>query len=460
MPYIGLLIALLIILFQGTIRKYTADYVGNWLISNLKDSTKGNYRIDYDFVRFDVFTKELRIKNFNLKLDTAVTDQETYLQQYTNLVDISTPLIVLKLESLWEIIVNDKILIAFIGMQEPNIKLIRSKNLTEEENQENRQETTEKIRLYLEELEIDSFRVLNGALQVDLQNELQEDLVDLRIRNFSTLLRGFKLDEISPEKLFQGIFVEELELEVIDQEIIMPVLDHKIKFNRLWISSSDSIIKLDTLKILPLASADSTFRSNLIINEIALTGIDFKRAYEENKIGIQKLEINNPDFSLIKKSISAASDMSIDLGQLPFEEISLDKIHLNNGKISLDVNRKISSEDIYIKLNNYSIDSSAIFLEDLTYNLQDFSVNATNTIIELPDSIHELKIGNLAVNAEDSVALINNIQVNPIASRRYYNLYKERGVSVINYSTIKEILLSGIDFNQALNHHQFLIDSI
>ena len=105
MPYIGLLLALLIILFQGTIRKYTADYVGNWLISNLKDSTKGNYSIDYDFVRFDIFTKELRIKNFNLALDTAVTDQETYLQQYTNLVDISTPLVVLKLESLWQIIV-------------------------------------------------------------------------------------------------------------------------------------------------------------------------------------------------------------------------------------------------------------------------------------------------------------------------------------------------------------------
>ena len=199
-------------------------------------------------------------------------------------------------------------------------------------------------------------------------------------------------------------------------------------FDRLWISSSDSIIKLDTIKILPLASADSSFRSNLMINEIAFTGIDFKKAYEENKIGIHKLEINNPDFSLIQKSISAASNMNINLGQLPFKEVSLDMIHLNNGKLSLDVNRKITSEDVYVKIMNYRIDSSTIFLEDLTNSLKDFNFNATNTTIELPDSIHELKIGNLAVNAEDSLALINNIQVNPIASRRYYNLYQQQGL--------------------------------
>ena len=150
MPYIGLLIAFLIIIFQGTIRKFTADYVGDWLISSLKDSTKGNYILDYDFVRFDIFTKELRIQNLNFKLDTTVINQESYLEQYTNLVDLSTPVVVLKLESWWDLLVNDKLLIAYIGMQEPRIKLIRSKNLSQEENEENQQEATEKIRFYLE----------------------------------------------------------------------------------------------------------------------------------------------------------------------------------------------------------------------------------------------------------------------------------------------------------------------
>ena len=198
----------------------------------------------------------------------------------------------------------------------------------------------------------------------------------------------------------------------------------------------------------------------MFINYIALTGIDFRKAYEENKFDIKKLEINNPDFTLIKKGFTEAGSNSINLDQLPFEEIILHEIHLNNGTLNLEMNRKFTSEDIYIKVNNYSIDSSMIFVEDLTQNLNNFSFNATNSTIELPDSIHELKIGNLAINAEDSLALINNIQVNPIASRRYYNLYKERGVGLINYSSIKEIYLSGIDFNQAINHQQFLIDSI
>jgi hypothetical protein len=459
MPYVGLLIAFIIILFQGTIRKITADYVGDWLVSSLRDSTEGNYTLDYDFVRIDVFTKELRIQNLNLALDTTVINQTDYLHQYNNLIDLSTPLVVLKLESIWDLLVNDKLRIAFIGMQEPRVKLTHSQDLTEEEKLENQQETTAKIKSYLRELEIDSFRILNGAIQVDLQNQQNEEIVGLRIRNFTTMMRGFKLDENRPKNLFQGIYVEELELEVLDQEIILSRSHHKIRFERLWVSSKDSIIRFDTLNIQPLESADSSLMANISLDQIALSGIDFRKGYDENKLDIGKIDLVNPMISLIKKG-SHPSGNSPNLLNLPFAQINLHEINLQNGSLILDANRKLTSEKINLKVNDYKIDSSSIALEELLKNFQDFEFRAEKSSMELPDSIHQLSIGSLGINSEDSTVLISAIAINPIPLRRKYSLYKQRGVKLINYASVKQIFIGGFDFNNAIHNQQVLIDSL
>jgi hypothetical protein len=459
MPYIGLLIAFLIILFQGTIRKITADYVGEWLVSSLRDSTEGNYTLDYDFVRIDIFTKELRIQNLNLALDTTVINQTDYLHKYNNLIDLSTPLVMLKLASIWDLLVNDKLRIEFIGMQEPRVKLTHSQDLSEEEKLENQQVTTEKIKSYLRELEIDSFRILNGAIQVDLQNQQKQDLVGFRIRNFTTMMRGFKLDESRPNTLYQGIYAEELELEILDQEIILPRVHHKIKFERLWVSSRDSIIQFDSLKIYPLESADSLFMGNVSLNQLALRGIDFKKGYDENKFDIHQIDILNPIISLVKKGPNTSANGS-DLVKLPFAEINLHEINLLNGRLNLDANRKITSELINLRVNDYKIDSSYIAPEELLKNLRDFELRAEKSSMEMPDSIHQVFIGNLEINSEDSTVLLSEIVMHPITSRRKYSVYKERGVGLINYVTVKEVSIGGFDFNNAIHNQQILIDSL
>jgi hypothetical protein len=459
MPYIGLMLAVLIIIFQGTIRKYTANLVGDWLVSNLRESTEGNYTLNYDFVRFDIFTKELRIQNFTLELDSTV-DREEYLDQYSNLVDISTPLVVLKLESLWDLILNDRLLIVYIGLQEPKVKLIRSESLTAEEDLENQQATAEKIRSYLEEIEIDSFRVLNGAIEVDLQNAQRQDLFDFKIRNFTTLLRGFKLDQIDPNKLFQGIYVEEVELEVLDQDINLPRMKHQISFERLWVSSVDSIIRFDTLEINPLANADSSLKSQIMLKEFTLEGIDFWKVYDENRLDIQSLKIEEPIIDLVNRKVKTDKTDSIISFNLPFKEVLIHKASLRNGNLKLDINRKISSDNINLTLNNYHIDTSTVSIDEITKNIKDFNINLSAGRIEMPDSIHELSFSLLHVNAKDSLASISNIRLNPISSRRSYQLYKERGVRLINYASVKQVDLSGIDFAQIIDNQQILVDSL
>jgi len=461
LPYIGLIIAIVMIIFQSSIRLYTANLVGNWLVSNIREATQGNYRLDYDFVRFDIFTQELRIQNLNLELDTSVINKKTYLEQYSNLVNLSTPIVVIKLASLWDLLFNEKLRIAYIGIQEPNVSLIRSQHLTDAEIEINKQATSDSVRSFLQELEIDSFRVLNGAISVDFQDEHQQNILDFKIRNYTTLLKGFHVDQIAPGKLFQGIYAEEFELEVLDQEISIPAIHHKFSFERLWISSNDSLIQIDTLSIRPLASADSTFIGNIDLKQLLLSGLDFRKAQIEEILNVKKLVIDKPRVGLTRKGVTNKADNQLKQWRyMLFHKINIQNIALKDGAFNLNFNQNIRLNDLSISLNNYSIDSSYADLALLTRNISDFNISLGNSTLELPDSIHQLNFESLEISSLDSNLYASNMQLSPIAGRRKYKYYKSRGVKIVNYATIKEVNLSGINFGQLIENQQILADSL
>ena len=461
MPYIGLILGVLIIIFQGTLRQYTANVVGGWLISSLKSSTEGNYTLKYDFVRFDIFTKELRIQNLELHLDTTVIQEEEYLERYSNLVDVSTPLAVLKLESLWDLIINDKLRVAFIGLKEPNFDLIRSESLSEEENEENKQQTTEKIRAYLNEIEVDSIRVLNGSLSVNLQNASREDVVGFKVGNFSSLLRGFELSEISNKRLFQGIYVDKVELEVLDQEIEFTQFNHRMGFKRLWISSEDSVIQLDTLKLKPIVTGDSNTSGLLELNQIALTSIDFRKAYDEFILDIGNFALDAANLTIIKNKLSTfEADNRINLTKLPFKAYNVRNFEINNSSIDLQLKRRMTLENFNFRLKEITIDSTAETIQDIVSGVDDFEFHALNSSLELPDSIHEASIRSIDISSESSNIIVKNIVINPIEERRKYSLYKERGANRIAYGTIRQLLFDGVNFDELIDNQQVLVDSL
>ncbi|MEN8249253.1 MAG: hypothetical protein ABFS32_10005, partial [Bacteroidota bacterium] len=461
MPYVGLMLAVLIIIFQGTLRITIADLVGSWLVSNIKESTQGMYTIKYDIVRFDIFTKELRIQNFDLDLDTTVTNEDEYLNEHTNLVDISTPVVVLKLESLWDLIINDKLKIAYIGMQEPRVNLIRSESLSQEESLIKQQEASERVRSYLEELEIDSFRILNGTVDVNLQSSQRKEIIGFKIRDFSTLLRGFRLDEIRADKLLQGIHAEVLELEVKDQEITMPDLEHELRFNRLWLSTKDSVLLIDTLKINPSVGSKAEINTHFDVLEFTLNGIDFRKLYENLELDAKHLYLKNPDLAFNTNQQDFLADNSqITFDNAPFNKLKISEIAIDSGSADLRLKQKLSNELFNCKIYDLQLDSTDLVQRKVAQKFNNFNFETFNNVIELPDSIHELKIGYIKISTKDSVILANNARINPISSRRKYSLYRDQGVKHITYGTAQNVFLNGIEFNELLNNQQLLADSI
>ena len=461
MPYIGFILGILIIIFQGTIRQYTSNVVGGWLISNLKSSTQGNYTLEYDFVRFDIFTRELRMKNFELHLDTTVTTPELYLEEYSNLIDLSTPTVILKIESLWDVLVNDKLRIAYIGLERPAVNLIRSPNLTKEENQQNQQQTTEELRYYLQEVEIDSFRIVNGSVHIGLMDQEKGEILDYSVRDFSTVLKSFQLSEIDSRKPFQGIYVDQVELEVKDQLISLPKINHDITFERLWVSSRDSVIEVDTVALVPISSDSTNFRGNIALKQLSLNSLDFRKIYENFSIdmGMLKLEDLSVELSNLIDTTNADSGSSF-FSKLPFSNYKIDTFQINNSAIDLQLNREIQAGKVNLEIINFSVDSADLNVQKIVDRISEFTINLEEVHAELPDSIHEAYVRAISISSASKDIILRGVRTNPIDGRRRYQLYKQQGVGFITYGNIPRLELNGIRFRELLSNQQLYADSL
>lgn len=114
LPYVGLIIAIVLFIFQQTIRNYVSDTIGEMVIKSMKEATGGVYKATYDLVRFDIISSELRISNLLVELDTTVISREDYLISRPNLINVNTPLIVVKLRSLFPLLISNQLYVSYV----------------------------------------------------------------------------------------------------------------------------------------------------------------------------------------------------------------------------------------------------------------------------------------------------------------------------------------------------------
>ena len=66
MPYLGLLLGILMIIFQHSLWTYTESIVGRILIDIIRLETRGQYTINYEKVRFNLLSDQLRLTKFSV----------------------------------------------------------------------------------------------------------------------------------------------------------------------------------------------------------------------------------------------------------------------------------------------------------------------------------------------------------------------------------------------------------
>ncbi len=447
LPYVGLIIATVLIIFQQTIRNYVSDTIGDILVNSMKEATDGVYKTSYDLVRFDIISKELRISNLKIELDTTVISKEDYLLERPNLIDVHTPIIIVKLRSILPLLLNKQLYISFVGAKEPKFSLVKSlhSSVEKEATKNSQEDFRDVISTYFSALEVDSFRVEKGAFSISTHAEDETELNVIHIGEFTTMLKDFRLDSLSPSLLLKGIRAKSFELEVIEQNVNLPELNQRIHFNRLSLSTTDSTFVIDSLEISSIDKNAGKSNTDLSVKKLEILGFNFGKALKHNSISIEKINIVEPkikfeklDFGKHKASKKQKKEDFYDY----FNQLEVGEIKLFNGSLNYKAERIGNVDDFSIAISNYSISTEDWKSKKPISNFKLNLLNASGISQELPDSIHLATVKSIVYDGNQNRLRLRKLYIKPISGRNSYRTLKSRHTNFSAYSSINSIELT------------------
>ena len=460
LPYLGLMLGVLLLIFQRTIRNYVSDSIGEILVNSVQEATGGEYKITYDLVRFDIISKELRISNFSIELDTTVISVEGYLSKRPNLIDVKTPIVVLKLRSIFPLIFRDQLLVSYVGAKNPEFSLVRSKKSAElkEIAKQSQVNVIQVVNSYFAALEIDSFRIESGSFDIESEDFQHPEIPNIHVGEFTAMLKNFRLDSLSPSILLQGVSATTVELEILKQEIYLPEPNQTIYFDKLRMSSVESAIQLDSLIISQKARDSTMSHADFAIQKLKLSGVDFDKAFNDNDLAIRSISIDKPQIKYHEARVKTEADSSGFYKY--FHKLTVDTIKLNNGIVDIETIRRSKINDLSFLLTNYSINREDWRKRKLISDVAIQSFRAKNIEQELPDSIHMAEAEMIVYDQSVHKMAVKNIRLQPISGRSTYKFLKSRNTNFTTYTNISSIEASGFYPEQLLLSKPLIIDTI
>ncbi len=465
LPYLGLIIAIMLMIFQQTIRNYVSDTIGDVLVNSMRDATDGVYKTTYDLVRFDIISKELKISNLKIELDTTVISREDYLLKRPNLINVSTPIIVVKLRSILPLLLSNQLYISYVGAKEPRFDLVKSlHNTVEKEATKNSQEDfREVVNTYFSAFEVDSFRVEKGAFNISTHAEDEKELGVIHIGEFTTMLKNFRLDSLSPSILLKGIRARSFELEVIDQDVNLPNINQNIHFSKLQLSTIDSTFVLDSLEIGNIEEGIGKSNANYSIKKLEILGFNFERAFLDNSISVNEIHIIEPkvkfeqlDFSKSKLKKKSNSEGVFDY----FKQLEINQIKLYDGSLEFKGKRHSIVDNFSIDIADYNITpddwKNKKAISDFKLNF----ISASGISQELPDSIHTAHVESIIYSGRKNRLSLNKLSIKPISGRNSYKNLKARNTNFSAYSSISSIELIKFTPEDLVLRNDLEIDSL
>lgn len=465
LPYIGLVLAIVLFIFQQSIRNYVSDTIGDMLINSMKEATGGVYKATYDLVRFDIFSKELRINNLQIELDTMVISKEEYLIERPNLIHVNTPLIVVKLRSILPLLFNNQLYVSYVGALNPKFSLIKSlhSSVAKDATKNSQEDFRETINTYFAALEVDSFRVEKGSFKITTHSEEEEELNVIHIGEFTTMLKNFRLDSLSPSILLKGIRAQSFDLEIIDQDVNLPDLNQSIHFNKLSLSTTDSTFVLDSLHIKNIIQDETRNKSDLSINKLEILGFNFDNAFFKNELLVNEIRITNPNITFVKRNFERKRPDKSSTKSIFFEsfnQLKINKIKLINGSIDFEAERKSKIQNLTLSISDYEINPEDWKQRKTLSNFKLQLLNAENIEQELPDSIHIAHINQVIYTSASNKAIISKFNIKPISGRNSYKLLKSRNTNFSTYSKLNSITLTQFNPEKLVLNSELDIDSI
>jgi hypothetical protein len=435
----GSMVIVLALAFFGILR-LGIYYSSDILFELVKRETNGYYHLSFEAIDIDMWNRAIKLKKVLLKPDTT---KDFHAKGITNLYDLELSGLNIDLKSISRIYTERQLVIENVRIINPQIHIIREKNAPDESFSLQTGNLYNQISDYLKVLRIDVFTMENA--------EVAHFPSELGVGNIDFFVSNLLIDSATSHN--QKFYSENIELEIHNQSFKLKDSIHQLSFDRLLLSTADSVLTFENLVLKPITELHSTFDDkhdkivyDIAIPELRLKGVDYFSAYRNNTLEMEELALIDSRIFLEEQSNSKidqpVKNSNSLLKQLiaVFDEVKIGKMRFINTNLDVktddDYNHNyqhvqskradIVLYNVILNSSNYQLNKRKKYFDDVDIIIKDYSSY-------LPDSIHRIKFDLLQLSSFDSSLVFKNFNISNNGDGGPLDMYLSIDVPLISF---------------------------
>lgn len=467
---IGISLALYVPIKQAFIR-YTDKVVRQILTDLVEKQTDGMYIVEYDNLRFNIFSQKLRLYDFhlypkdtnNLRLDTNAINNKFYY-------GISIPEFEMELRQEWAIFFSNELSVKQATFRNPVVKVLNQRvQKTNFEMGKISGDLYSAVTKHLSAFQLSNVDFVDAKMDYYLNT--QEFFRVLRFNEFSVRIRDLDISEERKNDREKILFADDFELTSKHQSFFLEDSSHAISFDKFHLSIRKKLLLFNNLRISPIES-DSNARVNhltLFAPEIKLTEVDFELFYQKNELNISKLFVDRPvaklDLFQEKRSSEEASDSTkLKLFNL-LKKTRVHQFMFNSGNLSVNLLGKKKTKNYTVKgisfrLQDFYMDSNIIVQKRFFDARRNFRLSLDEITHEIPEEGLLLKVGRTEYSSLTKVLDCSSIKIIPNEKVKVEQL-KEKGKKwYVEELRIDKLHATKLDLEKVEKYNSFKVKQL
>lgn len=380
--------------------------------------------IGFSTAKAELFTNHLRLTANKTMADSL--QQPVYFEFYTKGLQITG----IQLDEAYR---NRAVHFRTIDLQQPHFFVFNREAYKNEakQTQDTTSNFTLKLPSVLSAIGVDTLLLTDGDYALIQQRDTLENIVSRG--DFTFVLKNFRVDTTTlatPDGLPEGNF----RLSLHNFELQLPDSLHFIQFQHLDISSQDSFIRAENIKInyrevlnyrQRLLEENKSTLLHLKLPRLKFTGVDFKTIFLNQIIDVDSVQIFEPlvdieSYPMLRRNrsqppreVNLYHNIQPYLKAIAIEKFDFDHAHFEFSKHLPDTTTHIALSDLSVELKNLVIDSISYKDENKIYYTDDIIVRIRDYSAILPDSLYKIETKEIGVSLAQSRLWIDTLLLTP-----------------------------------------------
>lgn len=404
------------ILIKQAVNFFNADDIFINFENYQKQMSDGVHVLNIDTFTYSLKNKDITGSGFHLSPNMTNAQGKTLYR-------ITIPQITIKSDHLRGILQNDSISIDSLFLQQADITIIPPKNAKGVDLKKLKEfDLYQLVTNDFKQLKIKYLSMTAEKLRIERATNEGES-----IQEYSQLtvhLDNFELNEDSYDDINNVLYSDELYLHIQHYFLTLNDQIHQFNAKNISVSSKQSYLKADQLKLKPIDSAITSINTvDMECDSIRLHNIDLKKLFHTREMPLQSIITYHPVVTVNqtskyeKKKLETNSLLYHFIGNY-IKGIYANIIAIEQGRFVLNSfkgKRKTGTTafDFNFKLTDFSLDRISAEKTEKLFFATNIELHFSNYKMKLADQIHRLEIDQLNVSSYNKQASIKNLHLFP-----------------------------------------------